>query len=303
VTTFDRMLVPLDGSHLAESVLPVTQVMAGRLGATILLLHVLEHDAPQTIHGERHLTNLIEAETYVRHVARGLESQGIQVETHIHPNPQESVVESITEHAREHQADLVILATHGSGGMRDLLLGSIAQQVLKQGAVPVLLVKPAADGEPPRFLGRNVLVPLDGTETHVEAVLPIATEVAQGLGATLHLAMVVPTLSTLSAERSASAILSPRASAEALDIREKDAAEYLGQIALSLRHRGRTVETRVLRGEPAEALLEAAQASRADLIVMSTHGRAGWAAFWSGSVGPRILARIEQPLLLVRIPG
>lgn len=302
MNAFHWILVPLDGSRLAEAVLPVTQVMAERLGATVFLLHVLERDAPHTVHGERHLTNVPEAETYLQQVADRLRRGGVQVETHVHPNPQESVVESIAEHARERGADLVIIATHGWGGMRDLLVGSIAQQVLKRGTLPVLLVRPAAQGEPPPFLGRQVLVPLDGTEVHAQAVLPLATMVARGLGAALNLAMVVPTLGTLSAERSASAMLLPRASAQALDIEEEDAVEYLKRIAIRLREQGLTVNTTVLRGELAASVLKAAQKAEADLIVMSTHGKVGWAAFWAGSVGPKVLARIGQPVLLIRVP-
>jgi nucleotide-binding universal stress UspA family protein len=302
VNAFHHLLVPLDGSHLAEAVLPVTRVMAERLGATVFLLHVLERNAPETVHGEPHLTGVAEAETYLGEVADALRGQGVQVETHVHPNPQESVVESITEHARECDADLVIIASHGSGGMRDLLVGSIAQQVLKRGAQPVLLVRPTAEGEPPPFVGRHVLAPLDGTPSHVGAVLPVASMVARELDAALNLTLVVPTLSTLSAERSVSAILLPRASAEALDMEEKEAVEYLKRIAVPLREEGLTVNTTVLRGEPAESVLKAAKEAAADLIVMSTHGKVGWAAFWAGSVGPKVLARLERPLLLVRVP-
>jgi nucleotide-binding universal stress UspA family protein len=59
----------------------------------------------------------------------------------------------------------------------------------------------------------------------------------------------------------------------------------------------------VLRGDPSTAVIQEAQESEADLIVMSTHAKGGWAAFWAGSVGPKILTRIEQPLLLVRVSG
>src|SRR5579864_3493459 len=121
-----RLLVPLDGSRLAESVLPVVERLAAA-GAIPVLLHVLERGAPATVHGERHLCAADEATAYLDDVAARLQAGGGAVELHTHEAPEGDVAGSIVAHAEEERADLIVLCTHGGGGVRDLLVGSIAQ--------------------------------------------------------------------------------------------------------------------------------------------------------------------------------
>lgn len=298
---FRKLLVPLDGSRLAEAVLPPALLLAERFGATVALLHVLERGAPETVHGEPHLANAREAERYLQKVARRVGDRGVAVERHVHPNEEQDVVGSIIGHAQEFDVDLIVLSTHGRGGMRDLLAGTIAQQVLNRGALPVLLVKPTAQGEPPPFEGRRMLVPLDGTPTHDGAVLPVVERVAEALGSSLHLLMVVPTLHTLPGDQAAVALLTPTAMTAALEMEQEEARSYLEGAVRRFQTVGISVMAEVRRGDPATVVPEAAKVVDADLIVMSTHGRVGLGAFWSGSIGSRILSRIQQPLLLVRV--
>lgn len=296
-----KLLVPLDGSRLAEAVLPAGRLLAERFGATVSLLHVMEQGAPETVHGERHLADVGEAEAYLERVAEQCRCRGITVEIHVHPNEERDVVASTIGHAGEFGADLILLATHGWGGMRDLLVGSIAQQVLRRGTVPVLLVKPTATGEAPPFEGKKVLVPLDGKQDHDGAVLPVVEGLAAPLGSSLLLLMVVPTLGTLPRDQGAAAMLTPTATSMALDMEVEAAGNYLQRTAKPLQGAGLKVSTEVRRGDPTAVVVEAAQTTGADLIVMSTHGRAGLDAFWSASIGSKILSRIQQPLLLVKV--
>ncbi|MGE5617739.1 MAG: universal stress protein [Sphingomonadaceae bacterium] len=299
---FQKILVPLDGSRLAEAVLPVVTVLARQFGATVSLLHVLERGAPETVHGQRHLATSREAQAYLARVAEGCRREGVQVEIHVHPNEERDVVGSIVGHAGEFGADLIVVATHGWGGMRDILVGSIAQQVLRRGSMPVLLVKPTSEGEAPSFEGKRLLVPLNGRPDHDRAVLPVVEDVSRALGAHLQLLMVVPTLATLPGDQGATAILLPSATAAALDMEEEGARRYLARVAESLRGRKIQVSAEVRRGDPAGEVAAAAESGGADLIVMSIHARAGLEALWSGSIGSKILARTRQPLLLVKVP-
>ena len=132
---FHHLLIPLDGSRLAEAVLPAVERLSVRFQAAVTLLHVLEQQAPTTIHGERHLTDSAEAETYLGVVADRLRAAGIVVTTHVHDAREGDVAHSIVEHAKEINADLVLICTHGSSGLRGVLFGSIAQQVLPTYAV------------------------------------------------------------------------------------------------------------------------------------------------------------------------
>ncbi len=299
---FRKLLVPLDGSRLAEAVLPATRRLAQRFGATVSLLHVMEQGAPETVHGERHLDDIKEAEEYLNRVARECRCPNSSVEVHVHPNLERDVVASIIGHAREFEADLIILATHGWGGMRDLLVGSIAQQVLRRGVLPVLLIRPTPSGNPPPFEGKRVLVPLDGKQSHDGAVLPVVERVAEALGSSLHLLLVVPTLSTMPRNQAPVGILSPSATAAALDMEEEEGRNYLDRVAREMKGRKIDVSAEVRRGDAANSVVDAVREIDPDLIVMATHGRAGLDAFWSASVGSKILSRIQQPLLMVRVP-
>src|SRR6478735_8626536 len=135
-----RVMVPLDGSRLAEATLPIARALAARLGATISLLHVLEQEPPATVHGEPHLMTAADAERYLARIAEGLAATGFDVERHVHDNPEKSVTESLADHVREFNPDLILLASHGSGGVRGFLFGGVAQQVLRLSDRPVLLV-------------------------------------------------------------------------------------------------------------------------------------------------------------------
>ncbi len=295
---FKRVLVPLDGSGLAEAVLPAAYDVAKHCGATITLIHVLEHNAPETVHGQQHLYEMQQAEGYLQDVKARNQESDVETELHVHENPEHDVARSIAEHAAELHVDLIALATHGSSGLRGFLFGSIAQQTLRRTSVPVLLVRPDSKG-----LGRHsyhsVLVPLDGTE-QAKVALPVATMLATVADATLHLLRVVPTVSSIGGS-SGAATFSPAATAALLDIEGQQAGEALAglraEIPFSLR-----VTQEIRRGDVVDELHEGIEAEDADLVVMSTHGRAGVEGLWTGSVASRLIGRLSRPIILVPIP-
>src|SRR5512140_3482666 len=196
---FKHLLVPLDGSKLAEAALPAAVLLSKALGATVTLLHIIEKDAPQEIHGDRHLTNNDDACRYLDDVAQKFFPPEMEVETHVHTEEVKDVARSIVDHSGEFAPDLIVLCAHGAGGWREVMVGSIAQQVIGLGKTPILLVRPGEAGTDVPSL-HKILVPLDGDASH-EACLPLAAELAQRLGASLSLLNVVHTLGTLPGER------------------------------------------------------------------------------------------------------
>jgi nucleotide-binding universal stress UspA family protein len=297
---YKRLLVPLDGSRLAETVLPVAARLGKACGATVVLLHVLERGAPAEVHGERHLRALDEAEAYLSEIAVRLRDQGVTVETHAHEVPEGHVPRSIAAHADEEGADLIVLCTHGSGGVHQMLFGSVAQQVLSRGHVPVLLTRPPAAGQTPSFHPARILVPLDRT-AFAERALPPAVDLARLLGASIHLVTVVPTVGTTTGELQAVAQGLPATTRAALDLQEDDTRDYLEAVAERLRGQGVTVTTEVRRGDIPAALAEEAAEPEVGLVVVATHGRAGVRAAWAGSVANRLLDRAHVPMVLLRL--
>ncbi len=293
---FKRILVPLDGSRLAEAVLPVVGMMARCLGAEIMLLHIVEERAPQTIHGEPHLTSASQAEAYLERVASQL-GPGLTVEQHVHGTEEHDVALSIASHAGELDADMIALCTHGRGGPRRVVSGSIAQQALQRVTTPILLVRP---NMPAATAINTLLMPLDGTPAG-ECALPVAADVARTCGAGVLLASVVPTVTTVTGDSSAAARLTPISTAATLDAQQEQSRAYLAARVKQLADEGVQASAEVLRGETVQMLAEAAAKSGASLIVIATHGRAGLGAFWIGSVAAGLVGKVDQPLLLVRI--
>jgi len=296
---FEHLLVPLDGSRLAEAALPAAATLARRLGSRVTLVHIVEPDAPQEIHGERHLSDPAEAGAYLHEVAAHAFSPGVPVKTHMH-DAGEGVAPSIVASAGELEAGLVVMCTHGEGGLRTWLLGSIAQQVVALGTTPVLLVQPDGAAATPAFACRRLLVPLDGQAGH-EQGLAVAAELARACPAELHLLLVVPTLATLPGELGTAARLLPAATRNWLDLWEEDAWAHLHQEATGLQASGLHAAAEVCRGDPAAGIARAAESARADLIVMGTHGKSGMEAFWSGSVAAQVARHSRVPLLLVPV--
>jgi nucleotide-binding universal stress UspA family protein len=294
-----NFLVPLDGSRLAEAVLPAVAELASRFHAQVTLLHIVEQHAPSTIHGERHLTNIADAKSYLAGIASDLRAVGVTVANHVHEDKEVNVAQGIFEHTQELGIDLVIMCTHGNGDLRGFLFGSIAQQTLQRGAQSVLLIFPREDGSAPRFDPQHILVPLDGTVVH-EPALPSAIALAQAFNATIHLALVIPTLETLSDDRALSGLLLPTTMRALLDLSQQEAGEYLERVAAQCRAAGVNTTTEVLRGDTVPMVLGLAERLKVDLIVMASHGRVGLEARLTGSVAPRIADRVGRPLFLVR---
>lgn len=297
---FKNLLIPLDGSRLAEAALAPAVFLAQHLHASVILIHIIERNAPKAIHGDLHLTNTEEACAYLETIAAQSFPITTGVEKHVHSEEVRNVARSIVEHAGEYGPDLIVLTTHGRSGWRDWVVGSIAQQVITLGKTPVLLAKPelGAAGAAPTF--RHFLVALDGDPAH-ESGLPIAAGLAQATGASLTLLHVVGTMSTLPGEQAAAGRLLPGATAALLEMKVQAAGEYLQGRAVPWRAAGLAVACQVKRGEPALEIVGAARENGCDLIVLGTHGKAGLNAFWANSVGAKTIPLTDIPLLLVPV--
>lgn len=292
------LLVPLDGSADAESVLPAAVTLAQRLPARISLLHTLERDAPAAVHGQSHLTNEPDAEAYLQRVADRLRAQGVEATWHVHEAPVGNVPRNIAAHAAAEGAELILLSTHEVTDPRAWLMGAIAQGVIRYAAPPVLLLRNERHA-PPSFAPGEVIAALDN-EAHGEVAIPSALRLAQALGVPLRLLAVVPTVETVPGDQAAAARLLPSGANAALELEARAVASDLALLAGRLRseHPGLSVVASVARGDPAQAIMAAARAHNG-VITLATHGRTGLDALWSGSIGSRVIARAPGPFLLV----
>jgi len=298
---FKHILIPLDGSELAEAALPSASYLARALGASMTLVHVIEQGAPENVHGDRHLIHPDEAEAYLQTVSARIHADAdADVDYHVHSTATADVARSIVEHQGELTPDLIVMCTHGRSGPKRILIGSIAQQVVAGGHTPVLLIRPHGPGSRPPFAIRTIMAPIDADETH-EHGLDVACDLTRATGAQLLLLTVVPTVNTLSGREATTGKFMPGTTQAILQLAEDDLKSYLSRQVLRIRKRGVAVSAELRRGDISPAISEAAEVHDAGIIVLATHGRTGNDAFWSNSVGAGVQARTCRPLLLVPV--
>jgi len=193
------------------------------------------------------------------------------------------------------------MCAHGRSGIRDMLFGRIAQQVVAKGSTPLLLLQPMTSQQKP-FTLRRILLPLDSESVHDDS-LPITKILAKAYNAELHLLCVIPTFSTLRGDEAATSTILPATTNALLDIKEEHAKEHLQGHLNELIGEGFHTSAEIARGDPAQTIVDVAEDSKADLIVLSTHRRAGIDAFWARSVAPNVARRTRIPLLFIPLPA
>lgn len=300
----ETILVPLDGSTFSEYALPIARGFARRYGARLrlALVHVpitstlidgvpqasVDIDGRAREHEQRYLDTLAE---------RLRTEDGVDAEAVLLDGP---IVGTLESHVRSVGADLIVMSTHGRGGLSRAWLGSIADGLARRAPVPVLLVRPDTETGPspePAGAFRNILVPLDGSPFAEEA-LDLAVEIAERDGAACTLVRVVVPIPTVTVP-----LIDPALSLEYddIDARRTAAEEYLERVAEGLREDGIDVATVVeVHSQPATAILEVAERVDADLVALSIHGRTGVPRMVFGSVSDKVVRGGTTPVLLHR---
>ena len=300
---FRTILAPLDGSKIAEQALPTAARIARASGAALHLVHVHAEDArdPIFVNGlpviDEHLHSLAaeHERVYLERAAALLAGDDLEPVAVRLSGP---VVRTLLRYARDVNADLIVLTTHGRSGFDRLWLGSVAESLARQAHAPLLLLRPLSkgSGSPPVRFG-HVLVPLDGSPLAEEALAPAAALAAIDQG-TLTLLRIVDTLpqpiSLPMPDRY-------RPDAATLAREEATASAYLQDVAARLTPAA--TRTLVAHAEqPARAIIEAAHQLAADLVALTTHGRSAVRSVAISSVADKVLRGIDLPLLVLR-PG
>jgi nucleotide-binding universal stress UspA family protein len=141
---YKRALVPLDGSPVAETILPFILEIAGPLDMEVVLLRVVQPLPPIVVEGSRHVVaeaveaRQIDAEEYLAALAAELRDKAVRVQIRVRRGmPSEEILAG----GREVGADLIAMTTHGRSGLGRLLFGSVAEEVLRQSDIPVFLMR------------------------------------------------------------------------------------------------------------------------------------------------------------------
>ena len=296
-----RILVCIDRSPLSEACLQHAVAVSKSLGSAITLLHVMQ---PPYERPGPHATDVLdweiarqEASAFMGRLAKeGTRASRQQVEIRIeqgHP------AERITAVARELDADLTVLGSHGERGAAAWNLGSTALQVLAvtRGSVLIARSTPAGAGA---VSPKRILVPLDGS-LRTESVLPTAVRIAKEHDAELLLALIVRNPVPTSVLHTSEDLEAARALAERLEVSAK---QYLESLRDQLTREGASVRTLVLRSaDEKQALVDLSEQDGSDLVVLSAHGVTCNSALSFGSVAAHLLTHSLVPLLVLQDLG
>jgi len=290
------ILVPLDGSTLAERALPWAAAVARATGGQIRLVEAISN--PVTADFVVPLDELqAGASEYLNDQAEQIErNYGVAAMaiTSMGPAP-----EVILAQASSGSVGYVAMSTHARDGLRRAVLGSVAEHVLRESPVPVYLLPAAAQGRALSAI-KSIAIPLDGSALS-QAILEPAALLARQLGATITLIRVYEPPDGAVFDEHGSMV---RSVDQEVDRIELLAAQYMGPLTRQLQRLGIEANTRWELGhEPADHIVRLADLAEADLIVMATHGRSGLDRLRHGSVTEKVLRHSHIPLLAFgRIP-
>jgi nucleotide-binding universal stress UspA family protein len=302
---YKKILVPLDGSKLAEVVLPYAKELAGRLDLDVILLRVCEPIDSES-----------ECRSYVEQVAKALKKQSIDVQIRTGAPPQVNIeahgvvltghpAEEILGYAENNDIDLMLLATHGRSGVRRWDLGGTADKAIRASKIPVWLVRAnineeIAHGE---LTNRTILVPLDGS-TFAESVIPHVEMLAKQRGANLVNVVLLKIVEEpyINADYSAASMNLTWKEHVKL-IREhtmQEAEMYLSGVQKRLAAGGLKVSSKVLMGNPIDEIIDFASLHYPNLVVLASHGYS-WPSRWEyGNVTDKLARGISSPIIIVR---
>lgn len=317
---FTKIIVPLDGSELAQQMVPYAAGLAQSLLIPLELLHVVNPDAVQPRGGGDHGDGIyldetnphageVQAPTEITHkgyldqamenqeswarayligLAKTLQTEGRQVETTVAVG---DPVPCIVQEAQRAGHPLVAMATHGRTGFARLVLGSVAGGVLHQGNAPLLLFRPRPGHVAPQQAPRTIIVPLDGSQFG-ERALPVAAVLGRALGAKVVLARALPMYALVPVPAGPGVFLPTNA--------DDDARTYLDARVHSLCVDRVDADSIVLRGDPGMEVVRLAETTPDSMVLMTTHGRSGIPRMVLGSVAEDIVRQSSTPVLVVR---
>jgi nucleotide-binding universal stress UspA family protein len=264
---FDEILACLDGSSLAEKILPLARGIAGARSGKLTLLRVVGDAA-----------ELVAEEDYLRNYAR---QYAAELSFVIASDAAGAIAAELTSRPNA----IAALTTHGRSAWSEAILGSVALRVLREAKRPLLLYCPSEKNHDAPKTIETVVAPLDGNDLS-EKIIPYAVKAAKSLSARLVLVQALPTPSPL-AELS---------SQERADV--SDASYLHGKAAEIKKLYGTSPQWDVLHGNAADAICRYVSVMPNTLMAMTTHARGGLQRAFLGSVAATCLRHAGVPLLL-----
>ena len=285
---YERILVTLDGSKLAERAIPYAEMIAKTMGSRIMLLSA--HDKREGI--EHPL------ESYLYDVADKLHKSGLEATAHLANG---NAADQIIDFTEKTGIDLVIMCTHGNTGVSRWSFGGVSNKVMHELYCPLLLIKTGACALPSMMDGPlSILTPLDGSEISEEALHHTAA-LAQGKDSSVVLLRVDETTNSAVITNASTKANSTASRGKISSRRQSNIHSYLGTVRDKKLHLdSRKVICEVMYGRPAEEIIRYAELHDISMIVITTHGRSQYSQWAFGSVANKVVQGTSKPTLIVR---
>jgi nucleotide-binding universal stress UspA family protein len=288
---WERILVPLDGSNLAELALPYAEELAAALGSEVVLLYVSEP-------AESHYRRM--HQLYIEEMGGQMRKKIKKVSPVVLTG---KPAEEIVGYAEKNDIGLIIITSHGRSGILSWATGSVANKVLQATTVPLLLIRctKTQPKELPKCRLDRILLPLDGSAAG-EAAVAYVQELMVRLGSEVILFGVVPAGQHIRSVGGLDYILYPEAQ---LAVFKREAGEYLDRIYQRLKDGKVRVELKVgdKSGDIAREILDFAEKNDVGLIAMSSHGHSGIERWVFGSIANKVVQASKVPVLMVKAVG
>lgn len=298
---FDHILVPLDGSSLAECVLPHGVAIARAFGAEVTLLRVLERartaDRPLSVDPLDWHISRAEAQVYLAQWTQRLLDADVQTK---HSLLDGAAADQVVDFVRDHHIDLILLSSHGQGGLGGWNVSGTVQKIINRAYVSVMIVRAyqISESKLADLSYRRLLLALDRSQ-RAESALPAALHLSRFYGSGLLVATVV-TKPEMIRQRPFT-VQELELVSRVTKLNETEATDYLQQLVPRLSSEGVDVQTRLLVGATAsEMLQDLATRQQADLVVLSAHGSSGGSKWPYGGVAVNFIAYGTTPLLIVQ---
>jgi len=302
---YEKILVTLDGSPLAETILPYVVKLATALELPVSLLHAIDPDSigGLTSPDRGRYADQVEEDlkkrsaSYLSEIAASF-PESIAGECHVHVGKAADV---IAEYAAREEKALVAMATHGYSGVKRMWLGSVAGKILHVCANPMMLIRAS---EEPKTADEttvsSIIVPLDGSVL-AETVLPHVIHVSKALRVRVTLFRVYSLMPTM---YSAAGYPSLEIEATAKDRIKEQIERYLGEKVEELQSHGlQDVDSVAVQGDAATEITDMAEKTKHSMVAMSTHGKSGVARWVLGSVTDKVVRQSGDAVLIVRSPS
>lgn len=282
---YSKILVPLDGSSLAEQILPYARFWAEAYGIPVELMRVEDPDIWRPLPSPDYIKEISTLYLPPSQKTQSVEQVG-------------KPAEMIIERAKTDPACLIAMATHGLSGIRRWLLGSVASKVAHTTTNPLLIIRPVEGQNPARRIELNtVVVPLDGSAL-AEKILPHVVTLARKMNLEVHLVRVyaLPADAYVVGDG-----VFMQAVTQQRETMQSEAESYLDGKTQALRAEGldRVVST-AIQGDPAGEIIDLGCNTPKNLIAMSSHGSSGVGRWLLGSVTERVIHHSRDPVLVIR---